>query len=61
MNRRQRKMIDAKQIAREGKRYHAFYRGCRARRAGERRNPFPAGSEEFSYWRNGWKYAEGRE
>jgi len=54
-------MIDAKQIAREGKRYHAFYRGYRARRAGDRRNPYPEGGEESSCWRNGWKYAEGLE
>jgi len=61
MNRRQRMMIDAKQVAREGKRIHAFYRGYRAHQAGERRNPFPAGSEESSCWRNGWKFAEGWE
>ena len=51
------RMIDRQKAAREGKRFHAFYRGCRDTRAG-RSNPFSAGSEEATCWENGRKYEE---
>jgi len=53
-----RRMIDARRAAREGKRFHAFYRGCSDARAGRGANPYPPGSEEAVCWGNGWTYAE---
>ena len=54
-------MIDAKQAAREGRRFHAFYRGCRDRREGRTENPYGPGSQEAECWENGRRYAEGEE
>jgi len=51
-------MIDARQAAREGKRFFAFYRGVRDARLGRAVNPFPPGSAEALGWANGRKYAE---
>ena len=51
-------MIDARKAAREGRRYHAFYVGCRDARAGRKTNPYPSGSEDALCWANGRKYAE---
>ena len=59
MNLRKRKMIDARKAAREGKRFAAFYHGCRDRRAGKTANPFPPGSVEARCWQAGCAYAEG--
>ena len=53
-----RRMIDARKAAREGRRYHAFYVGCRDARAGRKTNPYPSGSEDALCWANGRKYAE---
>ena len=55
---RTRAMIDARKAAKEGKRYHAFYLGCRAGRGGRAANPYPPASEEAACWDNGRKYAE---
>jgi hypothetical protein len=53
-----RRLIDARRAAREGRRYHAFYRGAKDCRAGRPANPYRAGSEEAHCWDAGWKYAE---
>ncbi|MEN6662700.1 MAG: hypothetical protein ABFD85_01775 [Phycisphaerae bacterium] len=38
---------------------HAFYRGFwAARRGGDGRNPFPAGSEKATCWQAGWDFAQ---
>ena len=52
-------MIDRQKAAREGKRFHAFYQGCHAARAGRTANPYAPGSEEADCWENGRKYEEG--
>ena len=54
-----RRLIEARQAAREGKRFAAFYRGCKDRRAGRMVNPFAPRSEEAECWQAGQKYAEG--
>ncbi len=54
-----RRLIEARQAAREGKRFAAFYRGCKDRRAGKTANPFSSGSVEAECWRAGYQYAEG--
>ena len=61
VDRRRQRLIDAKQAAREGRRFHAFYRGCKDRREGRRENPYRPGSQEAACWENGRKYAEGEE
>jgi hypothetical protein len=53
-----RRLIEARQAAREGKRFAAFYRGCRDRRAGKTANPCPPGSVEARCWQAGFEYAE---
>jgi len=52
-------MIDLAKARKEGRRWHAFYQGCKARRSGHSVNPFKAGSESHACWEAGWKYAEG--
>ena len=59
VNPRIRRLVDARKAAKEGKRYHAFYRGCHDGRGGPAANPYPPGSEEATCWDNGRKYAEG--
>ena len=53
------RLIEARKAACEGKRFAAFYRGCKDRRAGKTANPFPPDSEEARCWQAGHKYAEG--
>ena len=56
--RARRRLIDKSHARREGKRFYAFYRGARDRRAGERvLNPFPPGSQDAAYWEAGREYA----
>ena len=52
------RMIDRREAAREGRRWHAFYRGGRARKAGRGTNPHPPGSELARCWDAGWQYAD---
>lgn len=56
-----RRMIDRSQVAREGRRFHAFYRGCRDAQAGCPQNPFPPGSEAARLWQSGQEYAQSEE
>jgi hypothetical protein len=56
-----RRLIEARQAAREGKRFAAFYRGCKDRQAGRTVNPHPPGSVEARGWEAGRKYAEDRQ
>ena len=58
MNRSQKRLIEKRLAGREGKRFAAFYRGARDRRAGREGNPFPPGSDEARGWEAGWKYAD---
>ncbi|MGC9455228.1 MAG: hypothetical protein ACP5HU_10240 [Phycisphaerae bacterium] len=53
-----RRLIDRSRAAREGRRFHAFYRGCCDARAGRDANPYPAASEEAACWDKGRRYAE---
>jgi hypothetical protein len=53
------RLIEARKAAREGKRFAAFYRGCKDRRAGKTANPFPPGGVEARCWQAGCEYAEG--
>ncbi len=53
-----RRMIDRARASREGRRWHAFYQGCQARRAGRPGNPHPPGTEAHECWQAGWMYAE---
>lgn len=55
------RLIEAKKAAREGRRFAAFYRGCKDRHAGRTMNPFEKGGEEARCWQAGCKYAEGEE
>ena len=59
-NRGRRRLIEKQQARREGKRFHAFYRGAMDRRAGRRTtiNPFPPGSQEAACWEAGRRYAD---
>ena len=59
MNARRRRIIDSRKAAREGRRFAAFYRGCKDRRAGRTVNPFAPGTVEAECWQAGQKYAEG--
>jgi hypothetical protein len=54
-----RRLIEARKAAREGKRFAAFYRGCKDRRAGRMVNPYAPGSEEARCWQAGYEYVEG--
>jgi len=54
-----RRLIEARKIAREGKRFAAFYRGCKDSRAGRTVNPFAPGSVEARCWQAGHEYEEG--
>ena len=54
-----RRLIEARQAAREGKRFAAFYRGCKDRRAGKTANSYPPGTVEAQCWQAGHEYAEG--
>ena len=54
-----RRLIEARKAAREGKRFAAFYRGCKDSRAGQTVNPFASGSVEASCWQAGHEYGEG--
>jgi hypothetical protein len=56
---RRRRLIEARNAAREGRRFHAFYRGYRDRRQGRSGNPYQPGSQEAACWESGWKHAEG--
>jgi len=58
MELRKRKMIDARTAAREGKRFAAFYHGCKDCRAGRTANPYAPGSEEARCWQAGVRYRE---
>ena len=55
---RRRALIQRRQSAREGKRFAAFYRGCRDYRAGKKVNPYAAGTTEAQGWQAGFEYAE---
>ena len=61
MNRAQRRLIEKRLAGREGKRFAAFYRGARDRRAGREGNPFRAGTDEAHGWEAGWKYADAQQ
>ena len=52
------RLIEARKAAREGRRFAAFYRGCKDRRAGRTANPYAPGSEEARCWQAGVKYTE---
>jgi hypothetical protein len=54
---RRRHIVNLADIGREGRRYHAFYRGYQARRAGSSPNPHKPGSEVHECWQAGWEYA----
>ena len=56
---RNRALIQRRQAAREGKRFAAFYRGCRDFRSGKKINPCASGSTEAQGWQAGFNYAEG--
>ena len=58
MDRRVKRMIEKRLAAREGRRFHAFYRGAGDFRAGRLGNPFQSGSEDARCWEAGFKYAE---
>jgi hypothetical protein len=49
-------MIEAREAAKAGRRFHAFYQGVKAGRSGRGANPFSPGTEEFACWENGWKF-----
>ncbi|MFW6061186.1 MAG: hypothetical protein ACOC93_00100 [Planctomycetota bacterium] len=51
-------MIQRAAAAREGRRFHAFYLGRKARREGQSRNPYAPGSALATCWANGWRYGE---
>jgi len=51
-------MIDRAKAGREGRRWHAFYQGYRARRANRPGNPHRAGTDAHACWEAGWKFAE---
>ena len=55
---RNRALIQRRQAAREGKRFAAFYRGCRDFRRGKKTNPYRPGSSEAHGWQAGFEYAE---
>ncbi len=55
---RRKRVIESRQAAKEGRRFHAFYCGVRDWRAGRRQNRFPPGSEQAQCWANGQKYME---
>ncbi len=54
------RMIDARKAAREGRRFHAFYRGYHDGRAGKAVCPYSPGSEDAICWENGRRYQEDR-
>jgi len=58
MNGRRKRLISSCQVAKEGKRFYAFYRGWRDARAGRHENPYPAGTESARHWASGQKYME---
>ncbi|OQB83247.1 MAG: hypothetical protein BWX88_03436 [Planctomycetes bacterium ADurb.Bin126] len=58
MNHRRKRLIQAQQTAREGRRWYAFYQGTRAQKHNRPGNPHPPGSEMAACWEAGWKYAE---
>ena len=49
------------EVGREGKRFHAFYKGFRARQAGSGENPYEPGTSEHDSWEAGWGYAREKE
>ena len=55
---RKKRMIDKCLAAKEGGRFHAFYRGVRDWQNGKHENPYPTGSEHAQCWSNGQKYME---
>lgn len=58
MDPRRKRLIDARKAAAEGKRYHAFYRGCMDYRRGQSGNPFKPGSREAAGWDHGYAYGQ---
>ena len=52
-------MADRARARREGRRWNAFYQGCRACRVNRPDNPHKPGTESHACWEAGWKYAEG--
>ncbi len=58
MDHRRKRLIQAQQAAREGRRWYAFYQGTRARKQNRPGNPYPSSSEMAANWEAGWKYAE---
>ena len=55
---RNRALIQRRQAAREGKRFAAFYRGCRDCRTSKKSNPYAPGSTEAQGWQAGFAYTE---
>lgn len=55
---RRRRMLDARQARKVGRRYHAFYRGYQARRISAPGNPYRPGTEDHASWEAGWRFAE---
>ena len=58
MNWLRRKIIDRRQAAKEGRRFHAFYLGYHAFRKGQAANPFAERSEDAENWSKGYQYAQ---
>ena len=61
MERRRQRLIESKQAAKVGRRYHAFYQGFQAQRNGSPENPHKAATEDHASWQAGWRYAEAKE
>ena len=58
---RRRRLIESREAAKVGRRYFAFYRGYRARRAGLCGNPHKPGTRDHMDWQAGWEFAEPEE
>ena len=57
MDVRRKRLIERSRAAKEGRRFHAFYRGVRDADLGRHENPFPAGSEQDRCWQAGQNFA----
>ncbi len=57
-NSARKRLIEKQRARREGRRFHAFYRGVSDRRAERSVNPFRPGSQEAQCWDAGRKYVE---